>query len=79
MLATGGERLYNLISVGWRGVCPSVISERNAGEVFETGRRVVTLTYTSAYFPVTHIRQGREEYRAVLVSTCTFYVSCTLE
>lgn len=80
MLATGAERLYNLISVGWRGVCPSVISERNS--VFETGRSVVTFppthTHSSLYSAVKHIRQEQEECRAVLVSSSTFN-TCFME
>lgn len=71
MLATGTERLYNLISVGRRGVCPSVISERNG--MFETGRSVVT-----PYSAVKHIRQEWEECRAVLVSSSIFY-TCFME
>lgn len=48
MLATGTERLYNLITVGWRGVCPSVILERNS--MFETGRSVVTFPPTNTLY-----------------------------
>lgn len=32
-----------------------------------------------SHFTVKHIRQGREESRAVLVSTSMLYMSCTLE
>lgn len=60
MLATGAESLYNLISVGRRGVCPSVISERNS--MFETGRSVVTLppTHTLHRTPLFNISDRSE-------------------